>query len=42
MSLEDLAKKLGFMVKACEKLKNKEDVSVTDPNVHYVEDVVAK
>lgn len=42
MSLEDLAKKLGFMVKACEKLKNKEDVSVTDPNVHYVEDIVAK
>ena len=42
MSLEDLAKKLGFMVKACEKLKNKEDVSVTDPNVLYVEDIVAK
>ena len=42
MPIEDLAKKLGFMVKACEKLKNKEDVSVTDPNVHYVEDIVAK
>lgn len=42
MSLEDLAKKLGFMVKACEKLKNKEDISVTDPNVRYVEDIVAK
>ena len=42
LSIEDLAKKLGFMVKACEKFKNKEDVSVTDPNVHYVEDIVAK
>lgn len=42
LPIEDLAKKLGFMVKACEKLKNKEDVSVTDPNVHYVEDIVAK
>ena len=42
LSIEDLSKKLGFMVKACEKLKNKEDVSVTDPNVHYVEDIVAK
>lgn len=42
MSLEDLNKKLGFMVKTCEKLKNKEDISVTDDNVRYVEDIAAK
>lgn len=42
MSLEDLAKKLGFMTKACEKLKNKEDISVIDENVRYVEDIAAK
>ncbi len=42
MSMEDLAKKLGFMVKACEKLKNKEDVSVVDANVRYVEEIAAK
>lgn len=42
MSVEDLMKKLGFMVKACEKLKNKEDISVVDAHVRYVEDIVAK
>lgn len=42
MSLEDLAKKLGFMVKACEKLKNKDDISVVDKHVLYVEDIAAK
>lgn len=42
MSLEDLTKKLGFMTKVCEKLKNKEDISVIDQNVRYVEDIVAK
>lgn len=42
MTLEELQKKLGFMVKTCEKLKNKEDVSVIDANVRYVEDIAAK
>lgn len=42
LALDDLNKKLGFMVKTCEKLKNKEDISVIDKHVHYVEDVVAK
>ena len=42
MTLEDLQKKLGFMVKTCEKLKNKEDISVNDQNVRYVEDIAAK
>lgn len=42
MPLEDLAKKLGFMVKACEKLKNKDDISVIDEHVLYVEDIAAK
>ena len=42
MTMEELSKKLGFMVKACEKLKNKEDVSVIDANVRYVEDIAAK
>lgn len=42
MSLEDLNKKLGFMVKTCEKVKNKEDITVIDPSVRYVEDIVAK
>lgn len=42
MSLEELAKKLGFMVKACEKLKNKDDISVIDEHVLYVEDIAAK
>ena len=42
MSVDELSKKLGFMVKACEKLKNKDDISIVDKNVHYVEDVVAK
>ena len=42
MSLEDLAKKLGFMVKTCEKLKNKDDISVIDEHVLYVEDIAAK
>lgn len=42
MTLEELNKKLGFMVKTCEKLKNRDDVSVIDKNVRYVEDIVAK
>jgi len=42
MTVEELGKKLGFMVKTCEKLKNKEDVTIVDANVRYVEDVVAK
>jgi hypothetical protein len=42
LSVDELGKKLGFMVKACEKLKNKDDVSIVDENVRYVEDVVAK
>ena len=42
LSIEELNKKLGFMVKACEKLKNKEDITVIDENVRYVEDIVAK
>lgn len=42
MTLEELAKKLGFMVKTCEKLKNKEDLSVIDEHVLYVEDIAAK
>jgi len=42
MSLEELAKKLGFMVKTCEKLKNKDDISVVDEHVLYVEDIAAK
>ena len=42
LTVEELQKKLGFMVKTCEKLKNKDDVSVIDQNVRYVEDIVAK
>lgn len=42
LSIEELNKKLGFMVKACEKLKNKEDITVVDEHVRYVEDVTAK
>jgi len=42
LTLEELQKKLGFMVKTCEKLKNKEDITVTDDNVRYVEDIAAK
>jgi hypothetical protein len=42
MSLEDLAKKLGFMVKTCEKLKNKEDLAIIDEHVIYVEEIAAK
>lgn len=42
MPLDDLKKKLSFMVKSCEKLKNKDDLSVIDPAVRYVEDIAAK
>ena len=42
MSLEDLAKKLGFMMKTCEKLKNKEDLAIIDEHVIYVEEIAAK
>ena len=42
LTLEELKKKLSFMVKTCEKLKNKDEISVIDDNVRYVEDIVAK
>lgn len=42
LTLEELKKKLSFMVKTCEKLKNKDDIIVVDDNVRYVEDIVAK
>ena len=42
MSLDDLAKKLGFMTKTCEKLKNKEDLAIIDEHVIYVEEIAAK
>ena len=42
LTLEELNKKLGFMVKACDKLKNKDDITVIDKHVHYVDDIVAK
>lgn len=42
MTLEELQKKLGFMVKTCEKLKNKEDITVEDSHIRYVEDIAAK
>ena len=42
MSLEDLAKKLGFMTKTCEKLKNKKDLAIIDEHVIYVEEIAAK
>ncbi len=42
MTLEELSKKLGFMVKLCEKLKNKDEITVIDDNVRYVEDITAK
>lgn len=42
MSLEDLAKKLGFMTKTCEKLKNKEDLAIIDEHVLYIEEIAAK
>lgn len=42
MNVEQLSKKLGFMVKACEKLANKEDITLTNDAIRYVEDVVAK
>lgn len=42
LTLDDLKKKLSFMVKTCERLKNKDEISVIDDNVRYVEDIVAK
>ena len=42
MSLEDLGKKLSFMVKACEKLYDKQDVEISSPYLKYVEDIQAK
>ena len=42
MSLDDLAKKVGFMTKTCEKLKNKEDLAIIDEHVIYVEEIAAK
>lgn len=42
MSTEDLAKKLGFMVKAAEKVANKTGETIVSDNIAYVEDVKAK
>lgn len=42
MSVDELSKKLGFMVKACEKLCNKDDISIKNEHIHYIEDIVAK
>ena len=42
MSVEDLTKKLSFMVKACEKLYDKQDVAIDSAYVKYVEDIQAK
>ena len=42
MSVEDLTKKLSFMVKACEKLYDKQDVTIDSAYVKYVEDIQAK
>lgn len=42
LSVAELTKKLGFMVKACEKLANDSDIVITNNNVLYVENVSAK
>ena len=42
MSVEELSKKLGFMIKACEKKANKDDVFIKNGHIRYIEDVVAK
>lgn len=42
LSIAELSKRLGFMVKACEKLANDSDIVITNNNVLYVEDVKAK
>lgn len=42
MSVDDLSKKLSFMVKACEKLYDKQDIAVESAYVKYVEDIQAK
>ena len=42
MSVEELSKKLGFMVKTCEKKANKDDMFIKNGHIRYIEDVVAK
>lgn len=42
MSPEDLQKKFRFAITFCEKLANKEDVTIKDENIEYVEQVKAK
>jgi len=38
----ELTKKLGFMVKACEKLANEGDIFIRNKNVRYATDIKAK
>lgn len=42
MTVEELSKKLSFMVKSCEKLYDKQDVSIDSAYIKYVEDIQAK
>lgn len=42
MTVEELSKKLSFMVKACEKQANKEQNYINNPFIRYVEDIKAK
>lgn len=42
MTVEDLTKKLGFMIKTAEKAANKDDVIINNKGIRYVEDVTAK
>ena len=40
--VEELCKKLSFMIKACEKLCDKKDIKIDSPYIKYVEDIQAK
>lgn len=42
MDKDKLAKKLGFMVKVCEQLANKDGITIKNDKIRYVEDIVAK
>lgn len=42
MTVEDLTKKLGFMIKTAEKAANKDDIIINNNGIRYVEDVTAK
>lgn len=42
MTVEELSKKLSFMVKTCEKQANKEQNYIKNPSIRYVEDIKAK